>query len=233
MKRTTRRFSPLPRSWIAAERGGRQPAFDFFTRTSMEFCLALGARDQPESGAVLRRLLRRIDDRRLRGALEAAIAPDEAVLGKLVSFEHELSSIAEAQVDMSNGATFMLDGAVGYITILQSKTINLMTILGVLLTPPVLVASVYGMNFKHMPELDWQLGYLWAMALMVASAGGMYLLIARATGCEAYRGADRRRRAVRWTSSAMSGLMAWMPARARRSRRCRSSSISPMCSPAS
>ena len=51
-----------------------QPAFDFFTRTSMEFCLALGAPDQPESRAVLQRLLRRIDDRRLRGALEGAIA---------------------------------------------------------------------------------------------------------------------------------------------------------------
>ena len=44
-----------------------------------------------------------------------------------------------------------------------------MTILGVLLTPPVLVASVYGMNFKHMPELEWGWGYLWALALMVLS----------------------------------------------------------------
>jgi len=58
-----------------------QPAFDFFTRTSMELCLALGAPDQPESRAILRRLLRRIDDRRLRGALEAAVAlePEQPV----------------------------------------------------------------------------------------------------------------------------------------------------------
>jgi len=78
---------------------------------------------------------------------------------------------------MSNGVAFMLDGAVGYITILQSKTINLMTILGVLLTPPVLVASVYGMNFKHMPELEWEWGYAWALGLMVISACGMYLFM--------------------------------------------------------
>ena len=42
----------------------------------MELCLALGAPGQPESRAVLRRLLRRIDDRRLRAALQAAIAPE-------------------------------------------------------------------------------------------------------------------------------------------------------------
>jgi|SRR5262249_46209947 len=114
--------------------------------------------------------------RRLVGLVRERVS-DEALLKPLASFEHELSSIAEAQVDMSNGVAFMLDGAVGYITILQSKTINLMTILGVLLTPPVLVASVYGMNFKHMPELEWEWGYAWALGLMVISACGMYLFM--------------------------------------------------------
>jgi magnesium transporter len=72
---------------------------------------------------------------------------------------------------------FMLDGAVGYIGILQSRVINILTILGVLLTPPVLVASVYGMNFKHMPELDWSWGYAWALGLMVVSAIVMYVVL--------------------------------------------------------
>jgi magnesium transporter len=114
--------------------------------------------------------------RRLIGLMRERVS-DEALVKSLPAFEHELSAIAEAQTDMSNGATFMLDGAVGYITILQSKTINIMTIVGVLLTPPVLVASVYGMNFKHMPELDWQWGYAWALLLMTASAAGMYLFM--------------------------------------------------------
>jgi len=52
-----------------------------------------------------------------------------------------------------------------------------MTILGVMLTPPVLVASVYGMNFQNMPELKWAWGYPWALALMAASAVGMYLFM--------------------------------------------------------
>jgi magnesium transporter len=114
--------------------------------------------------------------RRLVGLLSERVT-DDATVRKLTAFEHELSSIAEAEVDLSSGASFMLDGAVGYINILQSNTINIMTIVGVLLTPPVLVASVYGMNFKNMPELQWQWGYAWGLGLMVLSAVGMYLIV--------------------------------------------------------
>jgi len=42
----------------------------------------------------------------------------------------------------------------------------------VALLPPTLIASIYGMNFKYMPELDWSLGYPYVLTLMVASAVG-------------------------------------------------------------
>ncbi len=96
---------------------------------------------------------------------------------KLEAFEHELKALAEAEEDLSATTAFMLDGAVGFIGILQSRSINIMTILGVLLTPPVLVASIYGMNFRHMPELDWAWGYVWALGLMVISALVMYVIV--------------------------------------------------------
>jgi magnesium transporter len=102
---------------------------------------------------------------------------DSPLALKLKSFEHELKALAEAEEDLSATNAFMLDGAVGYIGILQSRVINILTILGVLLTPPVLVASVYGMNFKHMPELDWTWGYAWALGLMVVSAIVMYVIV--------------------------------------------------------
>jgi magnesium transporter len=114
--------------------------------------------------------------RRLIGLLRERVA-DGGFAAKLVAFEHELMSITEAEVDLSAATAFMLDGAVGYITILQSKTINIMTIVGVLLTPPVLVASVYGMNFRFMPELQWEWGYAWALGLMIVSAIAMYFLV--------------------------------------------------------
>src|SRR5262245_23843464 len=55
-----------------------QPAFDFFTRSSAELCAALDAPGEPGSHAVLQRLIRRVDDARLRRALEAAIALEPA-----------------------------------------------------------------------------------------------------------------------------------------------------------
>ncbi|MFL6798609.1 MAG: CorA family divalent cation transporter [Xanthobacteraceae bacterium] len=102
---------------------------------------------------------------------------DEALTTKLRDFEHELSAVAEAQSDLASTASFMLDGAVGYITILQSKTINIMTVLGILLTPPMLIASIYGMNFKIMPELQWDWGYAWALGLMVVSVVLTFLIV--------------------------------------------------------
>jgi len=101
--------------------------------------------------------------------------------GKLVMFENQLKALEEAEADLSATTAFMLDGAIGFIAILQSRTINIMTILGVLLTPPVLVASIYGMNFKAMPELQWAWGYPWALMLMALSGVGMYLIV-RARG---------------------------------------------------
>ena len=68
----------------------------------------------------------------------------------------------------------MLDATVGLIDIQQNKVIYILSIVGVVLTPPVLVASIYGMNFHHMPELDWPYGYAWALGLMLVSAIGPY-----------------------------------------------------------
>ena len=99
------------------------------------------------------------------------------IADKLESFERELKALAEAEEDLSATTSFMLDAAVGFIGILQSRIINIMTIVGVLLTPPVLVASVYGMNFKHMPELDWAWGYAWGLGLMVLSALLTYVVV--------------------------------------------------------
>ena len=56
------------------------------------------------------------------------------------------------------------------VTAEQNQIIKLFSVMSVMLMPPTLVASVYGMNFKMMPELEWRLGYPWALGLMVISA---------------------------------------------------------------
>ena len=70
---------------------------------------------------------------------------------------------------------FLLDATVGLIGIQQNTIIKIISIVSVVLTPPTLVASIYGMNFQHMPELAWRFGYPYALGLMAAAGVLPYL----------------------------------------------------------
>jgi len=70
---------------------------------------------------------------------------------------------------------FLMDATVGFININQNKIIKIFSVASVALLPPTLIASIYGMNFKFMPELDWELGYPYVLLLMIASAVGPML----------------------------------------------------------
>ena len=65
---------------------------------------------------------------------------------------------------------FLMDATVGFININQNKIIKIFSVASVALLPPTLIASIYGMNFQFMPELDKTWGYPFALALMVGSA---------------------------------------------------------------
>ena len=65
---------------------------------------------------------------------------------------------------------FLMDAPVGFININQNKIIKIFSVASVALLPPTLIASIYGMNFRFMPELSEAWGYPCALALMVASA---------------------------------------------------------------
>ncbi len=67
---------------------------------------------------------------------------------------------------------FLMDATVGFININQNKIIKIFSVASVALLPPTLIASIYGMNFKFMPELDWAMGYPYALGIMLASALG-------------------------------------------------------------
>ena len=64
---------------------------------------------------------------------------------------------------------FLMNATVGFININQNKIVRLFSVAAVALLPPTLIASVYGMNFKHMPELEWANGYPFALSLMAIS----------------------------------------------------------------
>jgi len=62
-----------------------------------------------------------------------------------------------------------MDAIQGFINIEQNKVVKIFSIAAVVFMPPTLVASIYGMNFRLMPELGWSFGYPLAIALMIVS----------------------------------------------------------------
>lgn len=82
----------------------------------------------------------------------------------------DVASLSEHATFLSSKVNFFLDAILGMINIEQSAIIKIFSIAAVVFLPPTLVASIYGMNFKYMPEIDWPFGYPLALVLMVVSA---------------------------------------------------------------
>jgi magnesium transporter len=71
--------------------------------------------------------------------------------------------------------SFLLEATVGFVNVNQNRIIKSFSVASVALLPPTLIASIYGMNFDHMPELEWLLGYPFALGLMAISVITPYL----------------------------------------------------------
>jgi len=82
----------------------------------------------------------------------------------------DVRSLVEHGQVLQAKATFLLDAVLGIINVEQTAIIKTFTVASVALMPPTLVASIYGMNFEHMPELAWKLGYPASLLLMLCTA---------------------------------------------------------------
>jgi magnesium transporter len=89
---------------------------------------------------------------------------------QLKTMQRDVASLTDHASYLSNKITFVLDAMLGVVNLEQNNIIKLFSVMAVVLMPPTLIASVYGMNFKMMPELDWPHGYPFALALMVMAA---------------------------------------------------------------
>ncbi|MCW2238210.1 magnesium transporter CorA family protein [Azospirillum canadense] len=88
----------------------------------------------------------------------------------LKTLSRDLRSLNEHAGFLAHEANFLLDATLGLINIEQNAIIKIFSVVAVALMPPTLIASAYGMNFHHMPELDWDFGYPMAIVMMVLSA---------------------------------------------------------------
>lgn len=89
---------------------------------------------------------------------------------KFRSLQRDVRSLAEASQYMSHEASFLLDATLGQINIEQNAIIKIFSVVAVVFLPPTLFASIWGMNFQFMPELNAPWGYGMAVAVMICSA---------------------------------------------------------------
>ncbi|WP_210497211.1 magnesium transporter CorA family protein [Microvirga antarctica] len=88
----------------------------------------------------------------------------------------DVQSIEEHATFLSSKVQFLLDATLGLVTIEQNDIIKLFSVMSVIFLPPTLIASMYGMNFQIMPELQWQFGYPFAIVLMILAAVLPYVI---------------------------------------------------------
>jgi magnesium transporter len=83
----------------------------------------------------------------------------------------DIDSLENHTAFLFDKINFLMDATVGFININQNKIIKIFSVVSVALMPPTLLASVWGMNFEHMPELRSTIGYpLAILAMLISSA---------------------------------------------------------------
>ena len=96
--------------------------------------------------------------------LSARLTPETRA--RLKRIDRDVQSLSSHEGRLSDKIQFLLDASLGLINIEQNDIFKVLTIVSVAGIPPTLIASMYGMNFKHIPEYDWSLGYPYVLALI-------------------------------------------------------------------
>jgi magnesium transporter len=96
---------------------------------------------------------------------------------KLVA--RDIRTLEDHVLFLSTKISFLLDATLGLISVDQNEVIRVLTIVATFFFPPTLIATIYGMNFKWMPELDWYFGYPASILLMLVSVLIPYIYFKR------------------------------------------------------
>ena len=149
------------------EQAGKRVLSDDISDKDAAEVLETIAKEEDTNGRIRRNVM---DTRRalsflMRSKLLSDEQQEEArqILRDIDSLENHTAFL----VDKIN---FLMDATVGFINLNQSKIIKIFSVVSVALMPPTLLASIWGMNFQHMPELTETWGYPVAILSMVISA---------------------------------------------------------------
>lgn len=99
----------------------------------------------------------------------APYALSGALRTRMATANRDLSSLSDYVSQATSKVEFLLDATLGFISIEQNGVMKVLTVVSFIGVAPTLIAGVYGMNFKDIPELSWSFGYWYSLGLMAAS----------------------------------------------------------------
>lgn len=105
--------------------------------------------------------------------------PNKTLARNLKTLSRDVMSLSDHSTFLANNITFVLDATLGLSNIEQTAVIKIFSVMSVLFLPPTLIASIYGMNFRFMPELSSPFGYPLSILLMILAGLIPYLYFKR------------------------------------------------------
>ncbi|MDZ4790773.1 MAG: magnesium transporter CorA family protein [Hyphomicrobiales bacterium] len=96
--------------------------------------------------------------------------PNKVMIRSFKTLSRDVISLSDHATFLTTNINFLLDATLGKINIEQTGIIKIFSVAATVFLPPTLIASIYGMNFAHMPELGWKVGYPVSIGLMILSA---------------------------------------------------------------
>jgi len=133
--------------------------------------LAAIAREEDLNGRIRRNVM---DTRRALSFMMRSRMLDAEQFEVARQILRDIDSLDSHTVFLFDKINFLMDATVGFINLNQNRIIKIFSVAAVALLPPTLIASVYGMNFEHIPELSWRFGYPFALALMALSVAAPF-----------------------------------------------------------
>ena len=115
-----------------------------------------------------------MDTQRSISFIQRYVRPDKIRRRTWAEIQHDLDTLMSHTTFLFDKINFLMDAAQGFINIQQNQIIKIFSIAAVVFLPPTMIASIYGMNFDIMPELDFRFGYPMAIGLMVLSGMAPY-----------------------------------------------------------
>lgn len=99
--------------------------------------------------------------------------------GRIGNIGLDIAALNDHTMFLGQKINFLLDTCFGLLNVEQTKIIKIFSVAAVMFLPPTLIASIYGMNFKKMPEINWLLGYPFALIMIIISAMLPYMYFKR------------------------------------------------------